>query len=128
MSLDHKYNDEFSRIWYVYPRKDGKALAERKFLSMKFTEHDVDELVKHIDKRKRGDPKWLPNKKGDTFIPHLSTFLNGRRWEDVWEPTTYHQRYYDVPDKPETPIDRAKADRARAEAIAMLRDMGLTRH
>jgi len=69
----------FERIWSIYPRKVGKAQAERTFKKLKPNYKILQAIEGNVWERlKAGD--WTLDKKA--FIPHLSTYLNGRRWED----------------------------------------------
>jgi 5-methylcytosine-specific restriction endonuclease McrA len=66
----------FERFWMVYPRKVGKAGAEKAWLKLKADDELTDRLIASVVAQTPGwdDPK---------FIPHASTWLNGRRWEDA---------------------------------------------
>jgi len=69
-------NKQFAEFWAAYPRKVGKAAAERAY--DKVTEHFTPmEILDGLD-------RWVASH-SDTdpqFIPHPATWLNGRRWED----------------------------------------------
>ena len=67
---------EFEKFWTAYPRKEGKQKARAAF--EKVTE-PLQTLLDAIDQQKRSD-QW--SKDGGKFIPHASTWLNGKRWED----------------------------------------------
>lgn len=64
---------DFSELWTAYPRKVGKAAALKAWKKAKLP--PLRELLTALEKQRANwsDPQ---------FIPHLSTWLNGRRWED----------------------------------------------
>lgn len=69
----------FDDFWRVFPRKEGKEAARKAFRKLK----PSPELRKTITddirtKLMRGT--WKTAEK--QFIPHPSTYLNGKRWED----------------------------------------------
>lgn len=86
MALAKQYDQNFELFfWGVYPKKVGKAQAEKEFLKLALTEDQMRELREHIELRKRKDVKWLPNKNGQTFIVDPERFLKHRRFEDDYE-------------------------------------------
>lgn len=71
------YTPEFEKIWSVYPRHDGKAEAQKAFDKLKPSEELITAMLSAIAKQTE---KWRND--GGKFIPHCSTWLNQRRWED----------------------------------------------
>ena len=71
-------DESFRLFWQAYPRRVGKPAAERKWKRLKKSEQRA--ILDHLPKR-----KWPGNK---DYIPHPSTFLNQRRWEDEDQETT----------------------------------------
>lgn len=71
----------FDDFWKVYPRHVAKQNAQRSWKSLK----PNDELVKRIvaDVNRRLESEWRG--KDMQYIPHPSTYLNQRRWEDETE-------------------------------------------
>lgn len=69
----------FEVLWKAYPRKIGKGAAVKAFVKLK---PDGAMLTKWIDSigRQKKSVGWT--KDAGQFIPHLSTWLNGQRWED----------------------------------------------
>lgn len=69
----------FDRFWALYPRKVGKAGAEKVWKKIKVTADLFDLMGKSL-------AAWAVStdwtKDGGQFIPHASTWLNGKRWED----------------------------------------------
>lgn len=72
----------FASFWLRYPRKVGKAAAEKAWNHLNPQNGLVETIIDSIESHKT---QW-----GDVqYIPYPATFLNGRRWEDVLgEPTT----------------------------------------
>jgi hypothetical protein len=69
----------FNSFWNLYPRKVAKGVAEKSFKRLLLLNKDVDIILKDIESRKKSEA-WL--KEEGKFIPHPSTYLNQRRWED----------------------------------------------
>jgi len=71
-----EYNKSFLEFWKEYPKKKGKGAA---FLSWKRQgcAKIKDEIIKSIEDHM---PEWRA--KGMQYVPHPSTYLNQRRWED----------------------------------------------
>ena len=71
--------DRFAEFWKLYPRKAGKGKAEESFVkyvtSKKIFDAVMAGLRKHI-----GCDDWV--KDDGQYIPHPTTWLNQRRWED----------------------------------------------
>ena len=69
----------FDRFWALYPRKVGKSAAEKAWAKIKVTADLFDLMAKSL-------AAWTVStdwtKDGGQFIPHASTWLNGKRWED----------------------------------------------
>lgn len=69
----------FDRFWTLYPRKVGKSAAEKSWRKLKVTDDLFDLMAKAL-------AAWTVStdwtKDGGQFIPHASTWLNGKRWED----------------------------------------------
>jgi uncharacterized protein YdaU (DUF1376 family) len=88
--------DEFCEFWKIAEKKVGKGAAEKAY--MKAREFEAKENI---------NPAWIAaNRKWKTlaenekrFIPHPSTWLNEKRWEDEFQLE---------PEKPKTGIPFAK--------------------
>jgi hypothetical protein len=74
-----KSSDAFLMFWAAYPRKDAKAAAEKAFAKLGPSVDLLDELLAAVAAQ-RCWPKWTDE--GGKYIPHASTWLNGKRWED----------------------------------------------
>lgn len=62
----------FDQFWTTFPRKTDKARAKRSFLRLTKAEQEL--AVSNIQRLYSETPAQ--------FIPHPSTYLNGKRWED----------------------------------------------
>ena len=71
--------DGFAEFWAAYPRKVGKAQAEKSWAKQK---PDLNVCLEALERDKRS-PQW--SKDNGQFIPHASTWLNQRRFEDEGE-------------------------------------------
>lgn len=69
----------FDRFWAAYPRKENKIAARRAWRKLN---PDL-ETCRSMDAKLQQDkqsPQW--QRDHGQFIPHPSSWLNGRRWED----------------------------------------------
>jgi hypothetical protein len=67
----------FDRFWDAYPRHVNKKRARELFL--KLNPSVVDAIFQALEIQKKSDA-WT--KDGGQFIPHPTTWINGKRWED----------------------------------------------
>lgn len=67
--------DDFSEFWQAYPRREGKGAAEKAWRKLKAADRQaaLDALPNHRE-------RWNGTER--KFLPHPSTWLNQRRWED----------------------------------------------
>ena len=72
-------NNDFAKFWEAYPRKENKPAAERAWRKLSPDKPLVDIIVRAVGLHAKSDA-WV--KDGGTFIPHPSSWLNGKRWED----------------------------------------------
>lgn len=66
-------------FWSVYPKRQGKAAALKRWDSMKLDEQG-ELIYAHLTERVKRDKKWK-----DGYIPMPTTFLNQKRWEDEYD-------------------------------------------
>lgn len=71
-----KADAEFDRFWSAYPRKIGKAAAQKAFSRVKVP---VDVLIAAVERQKESD-QWTRD--AGRYIPNAATWLNQGRWED----------------------------------------------
>lgn len=69
----------FATFWDSYPRHVGKAVAAKAFDRLKVTPSMLQAMLDALTWQRQQDG-WT--KDGGAFIPHPSTWLNQRRWED----------------------------------------------
>jgi len=69
----------FAEFWSLYPRKTAKLAAERAWNRLS-PDEDLSSVIQQAIARQRKSEQWTC--KGGAFVPHASTWLNGRRWED----------------------------------------------
>ncbi|HEX5422482.1 MAG TPA: hypothetical protein VFW94_02960 [Candidatus Acidoferrales bacterium] len=84
--LDHRSddrataeNDFDTKFWPAYPRKVGKANAEKAWRKLHPDPETVKDIVAAIAVQRESD-QWCRD--GGQFIPHPATWLNGKRWRD----------------------------------------------
>src|SRR6266850_7129025 len=68
-------------FWIAYPRKIGKAKALKAYIALKPDDALQKTMLVAIG-RQRQSEQWSTLR----FIPHPTTWLNERRWEDELEP------------------------------------------
>jgi uncharacterized protein YdaU (DUF1376 family) len=78
-------DDLFPKFWKLYPNKKGKAAAEKAWKKLKVTD-DLFNLIAQGLAKQCASQAWT--KDGGQFIPHPSTWLNGKRWEDEVKPAS----------------------------------------
>ena len=69
----------FTEFWQIYPRKVGKGTAEKAWLKIS-PDKDLTMTILKSVAAQMATEQWLRD--GGRFIPHPTTWLNGRRWED----------------------------------------------
>lgn len=77
--------DLFPKFWKLYPNKVGKAAAQKAWAKLKVTD-DLFALIADGLAKQVVSEGWV--KDGGKFIPHPSTWLNGKRWEDEVKPSS----------------------------------------
>lgn len=71
----------FAEFWELYPRKSDRKRAMSAWKHIPLKEHAA--IMANVAGRMRSDESWT--KDGGKFIPHPTTYLNGRRWEDEFQ-------------------------------------------
>ena len=74
--------NRFGEFWKAYPRKVGKAYAEKAWNKIKPTAELHEKILQAVELQKK-QPQWL--KDDGQYIPHPSTWLNGGYWENETE-------------------------------------------
>lgn len=75
--------DLFDRFWRLYPNKKSKAKACLAWKKLKVTNDLFNQILEGLAKY-CASAEWT--KDGGQFIPHPTTWLNGKRWEDEVKP------------------------------------------
>lgn len=76
------YTQEFESFWKEYPNKKGKHKAFASWKRFKCGNGLFDEIISSLKKQKNSDD-W--ERDGGKYIPHGSTWVNGKMWEDSYE-------------------------------------------
>lgn len=71
--------EQFTRFWAAYPKKVGKQAARKAWDKLKPDEVLIAQMLEALEWQ-RGTQSW--QKDNGQYIPHPSTWLNNRRWED----------------------------------------------
>lgn len=71
--------EAFTAFWSAYPKKTGKGAAEKAFARLGVSPTVLDAMLTALQWQ-INQPAWT--KDGGQYIPHASTWLNQRRWED----------------------------------------------
>jgi DNA-binding Lrp family transcriptional regulator len=79
---DRLTHELFEKFYESYPRKISKQLAENAFKKLKLANGDYNKIMAALEKQKA---KWIETGQDKQFIPHPSTWLNQKRWEDEVE-------------------------------------------
>jgi uncharacterized protein YdaU (DUF1376 family) len=74
-----KTADRFEEFWAAYPVKKGRAEAEAKWRAKGY-DAMAGTIIADVKRRIAEDRQWR-----DGYIPHGSTYVNGRGWEDAVE-------------------------------------------
>jgi hypothetical protein len=69
----------FSDFWNVYPRKVAKEKAEKAWEKISPSEELVSQILNAMEWQTKQD-SWT--KDCGKYIPHPTTWLNGKRWQD----------------------------------------------
>lgn len=85
------YSPEFERAWAVYPRKTAKGAAWKAWLLLNPNPSLAELIIAKVALYK-GTEQWKKEK--GQFIPHFSTFLNQRRFDDSPEGTPSNDSKY----------------------------------
>ena len=96
----------FDTFWIRYPRKTNRAKAEAAWKKLNPSQDLFDKIIENIDRRLLLDD-WSCDRKD--FIPHASTFLNGKRWEDEIVPKTGGNHVNKSPNQPSSAVGRVDA-------------------
>lgn len=77
----YERDELFELCWKAYPRKEGKAAARKTWMKLEVA--DIELIQRHLPLFKKES-----SAKEKRYIPHFSTYLNQRRFEDEVEALT----------------------------------------
>lgn len=81
--------DLFASFWKLYPRKTDKAKAQKAWAKLNPDRPLFEKIMRGLGNH-CASRDWI--KDDGQFIPHPTTWLNGKRWEDEVRPAgTIHQ-------------------------------------
>lgn len=69
----------FEEFWKHYPLKVGKDRAEKAWFKLNGSCPSLDLLLEALERHKQSE-QWMKDE--GKYIPHASTWLNGKRWKD----------------------------------------------
>lgn len=75
----HGFPPGFDAFWSAYPRKTAKPQAAKAFARLRPDESLLAQMLSALALQSQSD-QW--QRDGGQFIPHASTWINNRRWED----------------------------------------------
>lgn len=75
----HDFPPGFDALWSLYPRKVAKTAAAKAFARLR-PDEALQARIAAAVKAQAESPEWRKDR--GAFVPHLATWLNGRRWED----------------------------------------------
>lgn len=83
------YSPDFEIVWEVYPNHAGKGAAWKAWTKLKPSRQLQDIMLGAIAAG-RNSREWT--KDSGQYVPHLSTWLNQRRWDDELTPNSKSTR------------------------------------
>jgi hypothetical protein len=75
----HGFPPGFDAFWQAYPRKTAKPQAAKAFARLRPDDTLLSEMLSALTLQSQSD-QW--QREGGQFVPHASTWINNRRWED----------------------------------------------
>ena len=95
----------FADFWSIYPRKESKPNAIKAWARLNPSGDTQAQILKDVSKRKTSEA-WV--KDNGQYIPHPGTYLNQKRWEDLFE----------LPETKETLADKLRAHPGNPNHVA----------
>lgn len=106
-------NEDFEAFWKSYPRKVGKHLASKVWKGIKGDEFLFQKIMQAVSSQRRSTDWQRDN---GVYIPHASTWLNQRRWDDEVSPTGETMRQIESQDP--LNLEKQQAAKERLAEIA----------
>lgn len=88
-SSSSSYSPDFEIFWTAYPRKEAKGAAWKAWKQLR-PDRTLQGQILEAVARFRTSEKWA--EENGRFIPHPSTWINKRRWEDSPPPQSGRYR------------------------------------
>lgn len=82
----HALTARFEQFWLAYPKKKSKGQAEKTFAKINPDEQLLTAIIAGV-RRARTSRDW--RKDAGQYIPHASTWLNAKGWEDEADGETF---------------------------------------
>ena len=98
-----QYTAAFSEFWSKYPRGEGKAEAFKAWQKLKPDAELIGRINTALERQKQSQ-QW--KRDGGRYIPHASTWLNQRRWEDELKSNQTRGRPYQGNDITDDDLNR----------------------
>lgn len=73
----------FEKVWAEWPNKKSKGQAEKTWHKLNPSEQLVETMLSTIQRAKTSK-EWIKN--NGEYIPHFSTWLNAKGWQDEYKP------------------------------------------
>lgn len=87
------YSQAFEAFWTIYPNRQGKANAWKSWQKIGAEEREI--VMADVINRSASHWPWI--KDGGAYVPHASSYLNQRRWEDDIQEQSREARQQDQP-------------------------------
>jgi hypothetical protein len=112
------YTPAFERCWRAHP-VGVKKTAWKAGIKNEWSSQNWDWLANYLEKRHKEDVKWIEG----TYVPHLSSIINGERWTDPYQKVKRdrYERANDEATREMAPQERAAAEAAARKAFAALK-------
>jgi hypothetical protein len=75
---------DFDTFWNQYPKKQGKDAARKAWGKLN-PDHTLNTIILTRLEQQKASEQW--QRENGKYIPHASTWLNGKRWDDELTPT-----------------------------------------
>ena len=80
---DTAYEESFERFWKAWPKRKGsKSKALKKWIKIAPDEEFAAHIIEAVKKQSKGK-QWT--EKNGQYIPHVTTWLNGKEWNNEVE-------------------------------------------
>jgi hypothetical protein len=79
-----RWSKRFDSFWKAYPKKKGKDPAKKAWMKHALNGAEFDTIMAAVKAQSKSED-WT--KEGGKYIPHPTTWLNQKRWEDEIQTT-----------------------------------------